>query len=56
MTNCWYCGSEMIWETNFNYNEVHSEGKGIISILTCTNKNCKAKAEFSKRDDREGED
>lgn len=53
MTNCWYCGSEMEWHTDFNYDEFHGEGEGIVSILTCTNEDCGAKAEFSKRDDIE---
>ena len=52
MTNCWYCSSEMEWCTDFNYDEVHGEGEGIVTILKCND--CGAKAEFSKRDDTEG--
>ena len=51
--NCWYCGSQMKWESDFNYDEVHNEGEGIVSILTCTNDDCNARAEFSKKDDIE---
>jgi hypothetical protein len=48
-TRCWYCGGEMIWGSDFNYDEVFGEGEGIVSYLTCTE--CGATAEFSIRDD-----
>lgn len=49
MTNCWYCDHEMIWNSDFNYDEVYAEGEGIVSFLSCPN--CGAVAEFSRRDD-----
>ena len=49
MTNCWYCGTEMIWQSDFNYDEVFMEGEGIVSILICPK--CGAEAQFSIRDD-----
>lgn len=56
-TYCWFCGDEMIWENNLNYNEIHNdECGGIVSILKCTNKNCNAQAEFSKKENEERND
>jgi len=51
--NCWFCNEEMIWNSDFNYDEVHGEGEGVVSFLTC--RNCGAEAEFSLRAD-EGEE
>jgi len=49
--NCWFCGEKMIWDSNFNYDEVHDEGEGIIAFLHCSK--CGAECQFSKRDDEE---
>ena len=51
MTNCWFCGAEMRWNSDFNYDEVYDEGEGIVAMLTCPN--CKAEAEFSLRTDEQ---
>lgn len=51
MTTYWYCGTEMIWQSDFNYDEIYGEGEGIVSILTCPK--CNAEAQFSIRDDIE---
>ena len=50
-TNCWFCGTPMIWQSDFNYDEVYGEGEGVVSFLMCPN--CKAMAEFSLRNDEE---
>ena len=34
--NCWYCGSHMYWNSDFNYDEVFGEGEGVISYLICS--------------------
>lgn len=48
---CWYCGADMIWWRDFDYDEVHGEGDGIVTILTCSE--CNAEGTFSLRDDVE---
>lgn len=48
---CWYCGSELIWQSDFSYDEVYGEGEGIVSYLTCSG--CGAEVEYSLRDDEE---
>lgn len=50
---CWYCGSELFWQSDFNYDEVFGEGDGIVSYLTCSNLECGAEVEFSRRFDEE---
>lgn len=51
MTNCWFCGHEMIWNSDFSYEDYGYEGEGTIAVLNCPN--CNATAEFSVRDDEE---
>ena len=51
MTNCWFCGSKMIWQSDFTYEDYCMEGDGTIAVLVCSNDDCKATAEFSKGDD-----
>ena len=43
---CWYCGGQLIWQSDFNYDEVHDERDGIVSFLTCSD--CGAEVEYSQ--------
>lgn len=51
MTNCWFCGTEMYWQSDYNYDEIHGEGEGIVALLYCPN--CGTDAMFSLRTDDE---
>jgi len=51
MNNCWYCGGKLIWQSDFNYDEVYGEGDGIVSYLCCSG--CNATVEYSKREDED---
>lgn len=51
VNNCWYCGGTLIWQSDFNYDEIYSEGEGIVTFLTC--KNCGAEVQYSLRTDKE---
>lgn len=53
MTDCWFCGADLIWQSDFNYDEIHGEGEGIVAILICSE--CGAMVEFSLRTDEEDE-
>ena len=53
MSQCWYCGSKLIWNSDFNYDEVYGEGEGIVSYLTCSSEDCGAQVEFSLRTDED---
>ena len=49
---CPYCGCTMIWQSDFNYDEVFGgEGEGVVSYYQCSN--CGCDAEFSLRTDKE---
>jgi len=43
-TYCWFCGHEMIWGNDFDFEDYGLDGDGIVSILNCPN--CEATAEF----------
>ena len=41
--NCWFCGRELIWNNDYDVEDYNIERKeGIVSVLTCSNDNCKA--------------
>lgn len=42
--NCWHCKSEMIWGSDFDYDDFELEGEGIVSTFSCSK--CPATAEF----------
>ena len=48
---CPYCGHTMVWQSDFNYDEIFDEGDGVVSYYHCGN--CGCDAEFSLRTDRE---
>lgn len=50
-SRCWYCGGELIWQSDFEYSDVYPEGKGIVTYLLCSN--CGAEVEYSLRIDEE---
>lgn len=50
---CWYCGGQLIWNSDFNYDEVYGEGDGIATFLTCTD--CGAEVQYGLRTDESGE-
>lgn len=53
MGKCFVCGHEVMWQSDFNYDEVHSEGEGVVSYYTCSNPDCNAEYEVSIREDGE---
>ncbi len=46
---CPYCGGDMAWQSDFNFDEVHGEGDGIVSYYECVK--CGAMSEISIADD-----
>ena len=44
MTNCWFCGTEMICGGDFSFKDYEIDGEGIIVNLSCPS--CGASAEF----------
>jgi len=50
--NCWFCQGDMIWGSDFDYEDYGLEGEGIVTNLTCSE--CGAFAEYySKPEDDE---
>ena len=41
---CWFCGTEMIWGGDFDFEDYGLEGDGIVANLSCPG--CGATAEF----------
>ena len=35
--NCWYCGSQLIWDNDFSLEDFGGEGEGIVSVHHCSN-------------------
>ena len=46
---CWYCSGQLIWDSDFNYDEVFGEGEGGVKYLHCSQ--CGAEVQYSLRDD-----
>ena len=47
--NCWYCRADMIWQSDFTYEDYGREGEGMVTVLLCSE--CNASAEFSITDE-----
>lgn len=37
---CWHCNSDVIWGGDHSYEDYGLEGEGIVSNLSCSNKEC----------------
>ncbi len=48
MSKCWFCGSELIWQNDFSYEDYGYDGEGIVAVLMCSDEECKAIVECSK--------
>ena len=46
---CWLCGGKLIWQSDFNYDEIFGEGEGIVAMLKCSD--CDADVQVSQRHD-----
>lgn len=38
--NCWFCGCELEWCTDFTLDEFRGDGDGVVAILKCPDCNC----------------
>lgn len=48
MFKCYYCQEDLIWNNDFNSEEVGYIPDGIVSYYTCSNKDCSAQYEIFK--------
>lgn len=37
---CYLCENDLGWENDFRYEDFGMDGKGVVSILICNNKEC----------------
>lgn len=42
--DCWFCGSDMIWGSDFDFEDYGLKGDGIVATLDCSE--CGAYAEY----------
>lgn len=42
---CWYCGGQLVWNSDFDYSDVFGDGEGIVTYLHCAN--CGADVQYS---------
>lgn len=33
---CWFCGSTLIWNNDFSFEDYCLEGEGIVTVLSCS--------------------
>ena len=45
-TLCWFCGSDMIWGGDFDFEDYGIEDEGIVANLSCSADGCETYAEF----------
>lgn len=53
MYKCFICNGELIWMSDFDYEDIFGEGEGIVSYYHCNN--CNADIEFAQRFEEEGD-
>ena len=57
LMDCWYCGSELIWNCDYDFADYAiTDREGIVTVLTCSNSNCGACFEGYLSYDKEEED
>lgn len=51
---CWFCGGEMMWQSDYDFEDYEIDGNGYIAVLTCSE--CNAFAEFYTGGEEEKEE
>ena len=49
MTHCWFCGNDMVWQSDHSFDELGYEDDGVVAMLSCNS--CNAMAEFSIKEE-----
>ena len=47
MVHCAFCLSKMVWQSDFNYDEIYDDGEGIVTFYKCSDEKCGADAQFT---------
>ena len=48
---CWWCGGKLIWQSDFDKEDVLGEGEGMVTYMTCTN--CNAEVQYMTGDEED---
>lgn len=48
---CWWCGGRLIWQSDFDKEDVVGEGEGMVTFLTCSN--CNAEVQYTTGDEED---
>lgn len=48
---CYFCGEQMVYQNDWNYDDIFGDGEGIVSVWSCPH--CNSEAQFSLREDKE---
>ena len=40
--HCYFCGSKLIWNCDYSFEDFMLDGEGIVTVLTCSNDCCQA--------------
>ena len=51
---CYFCGAELIWQNDWNFEEVYGDGEGIVSCWLCPK--CGGEAQFSLQEENDNFD
>lgn len=54
MAKCWFCGNELIWQSDFSFEDYGLEGEWIVAVLVCSG--CGSTFEGYNRLDEEEEE
>tara|TARA_R100000995_G_scaffold84504_1_gene63389 strand:- start:1033 stop:1242 length:210 start_codon:yes stop_codon:yes gene_type:complete len=46
---CWWCGGKLIWQSDFDKEDVYGEGKGLVTYLQCSE--CNASVEYISQEE-----
>ena len=49
--HCWFCGGQVYWSADFNFEDYGLEGEGVVAVLRCSE--CGADFEGYLRTDSE---
>ena len=48
---CWWCGGKLNWQSDFDKEDVHGEGEGMVTFLTCMS--CNAAVQYTTGDEED---
>ena len=50
---CWHCNSDVVWQSDYSFEDYDMDGDGIVTVLTCSK--CDAYYEITLKTKKENE-